>query len=343
MKKIFTTMFLFAAFIGWSNFSNACTTYTPVITPSGPTTFCVGNSLILTSATYASYQWSNGATTPSITVTTSGTYGLTTTDGMGCTGVNSQTVTVVMNPIVMITPSGPTTFAIGDSVILDAGVYPNYVWSNGATTEAITVTATGSYWVTVTDNNGCTGTASQIVTVTPCSAAFLMDVDTIPHHYIIINNAIGVSPIHYDWSWGDSLHDTIPYPTHTYADTGYYTICLTITDAAACSNQFCLTGYHVARLSSNTMATVTVRNPFNTGICDCIDDFGISVYPNPTKDHLNIHTPSASGRLTITNILGSTVFRQSLSQKDTWLDISALKAGIYFYEINGNRGRFIKE
>ncbi len=45
------------------------------ITPAGPTTFCSGGSVTLAAATGAdSYIWNTGATTPSITVTTGGTY-----------------------------------------------------------------------------------------------------------------------------------------------------------------------------------------------------------------------------------------------------------------------------
>lgn len=65
-----------------------------------------------------------------------------------------------------ITPSGPTTFCIGDSVTLTAQAAGSYSWSTGATTQAITVTTSGTYSVTVT--TACrTATANVIVTVNP--------------------------------------------------------------------------------------------------------------------------------------------------------------------------------
>ena len=40
----------------------------PVITPNGPTTFCQGGSVILSSSTANGYAWSNQATSQTITV-----------------------------------------------------------------------------------------------------------------------------------------------------------------------------------------------------------------------------------------------------------------------------------
>src|SRR5205085_2672526 len=71
-----------------------------------------------------------------------------------------------------ITPGGPTTFCAGGSVTLTANSGASYSWSNGATTRAITVNASGNYHVTVTDANGCSATsADAAVTVnTPLTA-----------------------------------------------------------------------------------------------------------------------------------------------------------------------------
>ena len=133
------------------------------ITPSGTTTFCQGGSVdLVANPAGASYLWSNGAVTRSITVNASGTYTVTVTDGNGCQAEASQSVTVNPLPVVSITPSGTTTFCPGGSVDLVANpAGASYLWSNGAVTRSITVNASGTYTVTVTDGNGCQAEASQ--------------------------------------------------------------------------------------------------------------------------------------------------------------------------------------
>jgi large repetitive protein len=142
---------------------------TPTITPSGPTTFCVGGSVTLTSSLATSYLWNTGATTQSITVSTSGIYAVTVTDANGCTGTSTPVVvTVNPLPIPLITVGGPTTFCQGDSVILTSRPAFAYQWTTGATTQSITVHNSGSYTVTVTNENGCQATAVPVnVTVNP--------------------------------------------------------------------------------------------------------------------------------------------------------------------------------
>lgn len=68
----------------------------PTINPSGTITTCEGTPAVLTSSAGATYLWSNGATTQSISVSTSGSYSVTVSDGSGCT-VTSNPVTVVVN------------------------------------------------------------------------------------------------------------------------------------------------------------------------------------------------------------------------------------------------------
>src|SRR5690606_35486709 len=84
----------------------------PVITPSGSTTFCAGGSVDLTSSEATGNLWSTGETTQMISVTTSGTYSVTYTDGNGCSATSAVT-NVTVNPAPaapVITPSGSTTF-----------------------------------------------------------------------------------------------------------------------------------------------------------------------------------------------------------------------------------------
>ncbi|TAH40006.1 MAG: hypothetical protein EYC69_12160 [Bacteroidetes bacterium] len=71
------------------------------ITPSGPTTFCVGGSVTLTASSGASYLWSNGETTSSITTDTSGTFSVIVTDAFSCSSTTAPT-TVTVNTFAFV-------------------------------------------------------------------------------------------------------------------------------------------------------------------------------------------------------------------------------------------------
>lgn len=139
------------------------------VTPSGPTTFCQGNNVSLSAGgPFSVYHWSNNANTQAITVNSTGTYSVTVTDSRGCQGSAQTSVTVNPNPDPSITPDGPTTFCQGGNVNLNAGgPYSQYNWAPSGNTQTISVNASGTYSVTVTDANSCTGTTSLAVTVNP--------------------------------------------------------------------------------------------------------------------------------------------------------------------------------
>jgi hypothetical protein len=137
-----------------------------VITPtaatigaSGTTTICQGSNVTLTASSASSYLWSTGATTQSITVAQSGPYSVTTVNN-GCTAVSATTtVTVVNPPVASISANGLTALCSGGSVTLTAAPASAYLWSTGATTQAITVSTAGNYSVTAT-SNGCSATSA---------------------------------------------------------------------------------------------------------------------------------------------------------------------------------------
>lgn len=140
---------------------------TPTITPGGPTTFCAGGSVVLTSSSASGNLWSTGATTQSITVSTSGTYTVSVTTG-GCTSATSAGTVVTVNSLPAtptISAGGPTTFCAGGSVVLTSSSATGNLWSTGATTQSITVSTAGTYTVTVT-SGGCTSATSAGTTVT---------------------------------------------------------------------------------------------------------------------------------------------------------------------------------
>ena len=138
------------------------------ITPGGPTTFCEGGSVILTASAGASWLWNTGATTQSIKVFAGGSYSVTVTNANECSATSDATP-VTVNPLPeppTITANGPTTFCFGGTVTLTASEGSSYLWSNGATTPSITVSATDNFTVQVTNANGCLSPASAVVAIT---------------------------------------------------------------------------------------------------------------------------------------------------------------------------------
>jgi hypothetical protein len=230
---------------------------TPTITAGGPTTFCAGGSVTLTASSASSYAWSTGATTQSITVNASGSYSVTATNANGCTATSAAT-TVTVNPLPTptITAGGPTTFCAGGSVTLTASSASSYAWSNGATTQSITVNASGSYSVTVTNANGCTATsAATTVTVngnppTPTITAGG------PTTFCAGGSVTLTAPGGYTYAWSNGA------TTQAISATGSGAYSVTVTNANGCSATSAATPVTV---NPPPPATITAGGP--TSFC----------------------------------------------------------------------------
>lgn len=109
------------------------------------------------------FAWSNGQTSATLSNVTSGTYTVTITDSKNCTATATTTITQPAAALNVTTQTTANT-AIAN---VSGGTSPyNYVWS---TTPAQTIaTATGltpgTYSVTVTDQKGCSATATVTIT-----------------------------------------------------------------------------------------------------------------------------------------------------------------------------------
>lgn len=156
--------------------ANGCTknttralTVNPNPTPSitGNNVVCQGFTTVFNAgAGYTGYLWSTGANTQTVTIGNNGPYTVTVTAANGCTASTSANLTVnaLPNPVI----SGSTAFCQGLNTTLNAGAgYSNYLWSNGAITQSITLNTATTVTVTVTDANGCVNNTSATTTINP--------------------------------------------------------------------------------------------------------------------------------------------------------------------------------
>ncbi len=109
----------------------------------------------------------------------SGTYDIVVEDFNGCQVMEQVEIFPTMAAVPMIIADGPTSFCFYESVNLYAGEFESYLWSTGDTTSTINTSLGGTYLVTVTDAQGCTGVAQQMLNVVPPYTVLAGDDQTI--------------------------------------------------------------------------------------------------------------------------------------------------------------------
>ncbi len=201
-------------------------------------------TLFLTSGGLAPYSnvWSTTPvqTSPQITDLAPATYTVTVTDAQGCTV--TATSTVNSGPALDITLSSTNVICFGknqgmamvESVNNGSGIY-TYLWNDLAaqTTDSISNLFAGSYTVTVTDNNGCSGAATAVIAdgpqifVTPSHTDATCNYLTDGSATVAVSG--GVSP--YSYLWDDPAAQITA--TADLLAAGIYHV--TITDANGCT------------------------------------------------------------------------------------------------------------
>ncbi|OIN56591.1 hypothetical protein BLX24_24300 [Arsenicibacter rosenii] len=181
------------------------------------------------------------------------TYSATCTVGSGCVATARRTIGP--KPSVTLAP-GNLTVCTGEKINLTARseTGTSYRWNTGATTSSISVSATGSYQVAVTDSRGCsTSATASIVVEQPVSVTITPQSLTLCEGQTAILTALGPSNIStYKWSTGATSETIVAGKTGTYA--------VEVKSEGGCSARVSTTITVLPRLTIRSSATAVCAN-----------------------------------------------------------------------------------
>lgn len=184
---------------------------TPIVHIGKDTSICIGDSIELHSGSNFGDQvrWSNGDTTASIYVKSSGNYFVTVN------GTNSNTIKVTVAKKFRVYLGPDTAFCNSFLHILNAGKGArSYNWNTGETTEKIGVTQAGKYIVKVNDSFNClSGDTIQIDKL--IAPKVTLEFDSINCQFVIIGTS-KIDGIRYLWNTGDTTTQIKVYQKGIY-------------------------------------------------------------------------------------------------------------------------------
>lgn len=213
-----------------------------------------------------SFNWSNGATTTSVSGLCPGAYSVTVHDAFGCSAANAFTVTTPTAIAINTTWTNTTCVgtATGTATVVVAGGLAPYTfsWSNGATGATAFDLAEGVYCVTVADANGCTVTSCVQIDENsdpfrPSDSYVAPGCDDDCTAFIQLVFMGGSGPYSYQWSNGSTAGVLLD------VCEGIYTV--TASDANGCTlaETFEVVNYDCNPLS----VTATSTNALCAGAC----------------------------------------------------------------------------
>lgn len=182
------------------------------------------------------YEWSTGETgVPMIENLPAGNYSVTVTDQNGCQLMEDFTITEPPTLIASAVSSSDVCpgEATGVAMAMGTGGTPpySYEWSNGETTSVIEDLTAGTYFVTVTDDNDCTDTASVTIGEFDGVVVVVQGTDIVcgPGNTGTATAVVsaGTPPFSFLWSTGAT--------TQTVTGLSEGVVSVTVTDANGCT------------------------------------------------------------------------------------------------------------
>jgi hypothetical protein len=190
-------------------------------TIAGPPLLCPGadTSVLQVVQNYPYYSWNTGDTINPIVITEPGLYQVTVTDHNGCTGEQLFGVQNAEVGNLTISMTAPAICPGQLDTLRVVGGFSQYQWSNGTIGITNIVNQPGTYMVTVTNLNGCTGTGSVTVAPLPTPSLAVVSTPLCPGETAILT-ALGDSIAGFLWSTGATGSSISVTGTGTYSVVG---------------------------------------------------------------------------------------------------------------------------
>ena len=272
-------------------------------------TACSGANVTLNATSNAPVSWNNNVTNGVAFPAQLGqtTYTATATGANGCTVTDQVSVNGLATP--SINGGDDQTICAGESIVLYATGGITYTWSNGVVNNVPFIpSVSGTYTVSGTGSNGCSGQDAVTVTVNAVPNAAAVAVDPI---------TLVATPAGQTYQWINCTLDEViagaVNDTLVASANGSYAVI--VTNASGCSD------------TSDCMIVDKVGLYFPSSSI-------IALYPNPTDGKVTLELPGEDGaHAFIYDAQGKLIYEFSNAKNGQQFDLSKLSTGVYTFRV----------
>lgn len=144
----------------------------PNISLNKDTGICFGTIKTLDAGLHSKYLWSDGSTTPTLSINQPGTYYVQVWSNRNCSSKDSVQIRSFFPKPAGFLGRDTTICQYGSMRLLPETNYESYLWNNNSQNKTIEIKQPGNYWLEVTDRNNCAGRDSITVNSKECLSGF---------------------------------------------------------------------------------------------------------------------------------------------------------------------------
>ena len=338
MKTIFASLILFCTLLAF-RCSALPSNFTATVTDTNATCLhpCSGSATVMASGGVLPYHylWTPGNdTTAHISNLCGGTYIVKVTDSLG--SVLSDTINIIgpPSPDSVVITTNTTTMCAGDSAyvcVTAPDTAFQYLWSNGSTGSCAYTLYAGDFWLTETDQNGCTVESNHVaITVCPNPPVAISgngNNDSLCAY--TPNGFSGCDTI--KWYRNDTL---INYNSNCILPVlpGHYTFTIAY-DSTCCIDACCCQVFAI---------------PFIVSGISNLNQETTSIYPNPippgsdSREQVSVGTGLIGADIEIFDCEGKIVYRSKINSLNTEFEMN-VAPGIYLLHIYSQQYNLVRK